>query len=87
MPWKLSEDGKHAWLVGDGGKSFVGLHVDEIGSWIDLRSKEATSFPEFAVYVPKAGGNAKLQLLNDNGDVLTLDLLAVAKYLKSVMPA
>jgi len=68
--------------------SYVGLHADHAGSWIDLRSKAAHALPELAVCVPKDGGSAKIQLVDPKDDsVITLDLVEVAKFLKSAMPA
>jgi hypothetical protein len=89
MPWKVSEDGKHAWLTSgdDNERSFVGVHNDAVGVWIDLRSTKATGFPEFAVYVPKDGGHPHFQLLDDDGNVVTLDLLEATRVIKALITA
>lgn len=84
--WKVSEDGKHAWLIGGGGKEFVGLHVDEFGAWLDLRVADARGIPEFAVVVPRDGGNARLQLADKDGKAITLDLVKAAKLINEMLP-
>ena len=83
----FSEDGQHMWFLDVSRKAFVGLHNDNNGSWIDLRSAAALNYPEFAVCVPKDGGAARLQVSNGKDAPVTVDLLAAVKLLNKLLGA
>jgi hypothetical protein len=78
-----SDNGEHVWLIRDG-KSFVGLHNDRCGTWIDLRSSKAKGFPEFAICVPKDGGAPFLQVCDTNGEPITVNLVKAVRLLKKL---
>lgn len=78
--WIDSDDQQHRWLIRDR-RQWVGLHNDQIGTWIDLRSAEARSYPEFAIVVPHDGGSPRLQVCQTNGDPITVDLVKAARIL------
>ena len=79
-----SDNGEHLWLIKNG-KTWVGAHNDQIGTWIDLRSAGAKSFPEFAVFVPKDGGAPRLQVSRTNGVPVTVDLVKAAAILNRLI--
>jgi hypothetical protein len=82
--WVDSGDQQHRWLIRDG-RQWVGIHNDAIGTWIDLRSAAAKSFPEFAVYVPRHGGSPKLQVCDTNQEPVTIDLVKAARILQRLI--
>lgn len=84
LEWVASEDGKHAWL-GAKETGTIGMHVDDNGVWIDLRSPGTKSYPELALCVPKEGGTAKLQVSNGTATPILLDLIEVAQGIQRVL--
>jgi hypothetical protein len=84
LEWVASDDGKHTWL-GASETGTIGMHVDDNGVWIDLRSPGTKSYPELALCVPKDGGSAKLQVSNGTDMPILLDLLEVAQGIQRVL--
>lgn len=79
-----SENGEHAWLIRDG-HSWVGVHNDRCGTWLDLRSSSAKGFPELAICVPKDGGSPYLQVCETNEEPVTVNLVKAVRLLKQLL--
>jgi hypothetical protein len=81
----FSEDGQHMWFLDNSRKSFVGLHNDANGAWIDLRSAAASNYPELALCVPREGGKVVLQVSDGKEPPVQVDVLKAVALLKKLL--
>jgi hypothetical protein len=82
----FSECGQHMWFLDASSKAFVGLHNDNNGTWIDLRSAAASNYPEIALCVPRDGGKVVLQVSDGKDSPIQVDVMKAAWLLKQLLP-
>jgi hypothetical protein len=83
----FSGDGQHMWFLDASSKAFVGLHNDNNGTWIDLRSAAASNYPEIALCVPREGGKVILQVSDGKDSPILVDVLKAVALLKKLLRA
>jgi hypothetical protein len=84
-----SADGRHVWVkFADHKMHTVGVHVDAVGSWVELRSQSSKQYPEIAISVSRATGRPVLQVCESDGsDPVSIDLVRAATLLKKLISA